>query len=405
MGNADFLPYGRHSIDDEDISAVVEVLRSDALTGGPRVAAFEQAFAAATGARHAVVCNSGTAALHLAALALELGPDDAAIVPSMTFLATANAVRYTGAEVIFADIDGDTGQLSAAGVAGALRRAGNKRVKAVFPVHLCGLMGDIAGIESAIGGRDIRIVEDACHALGGSYASRSGGTVKIGACADSAMAAFSLHPVKAIAMGEGGVVTTNNDTFAERMTRLRGHGVVRDPARFQNADLAFDENGEANPWYYEMPEMGWNFRASDMNCALGLSQLRKLDGFVARRRALAALYDKALAPLAPLVRPAARIAGVESGWHLYTARIDFAAAGIGRAQLMRQLLAEGIGTQVHYVPVHLQPYYRRRYGELSLPGTDAWYRQCLSLPLFSTMPDEAVERVVATLARALGISR
>jgi dTDP-4-amino-4,6-dideoxygalactose transaminase len=215
------------------------------------------------------------------------------------------------------------------------------------------------------------------------------------------MACFSFHPVKTIAMGEGGAIATADTGLAERMARLRNHGMVRDAGRFTEADQAFDSAGAANPWYYEMPEPGFNYRASEIHCALGLSQLTKLDRFLARRRQLADLYDAALAPLAPLVRPVPRPVVGDGGWHLYVVLIDFAGAATARATVMGRLREAGIGTQVHYLPVHRQPYWRRRISALVLPGADAYYGRCLSLPLFPAMSDEDVVRVVETLSTAL----
>jgi dTDP-4-amino-4,6-dideoxygalactose transaminase len=243
----------------------------------------------------------------------------------------------------------------------------------------------------------LRVIEDACHAVGATYRTRAGEEVRVGACRHSDMAVFSLHPVKTIAMGEGGVVTTNDLACYESLLRLRNHGMDRDASHFVHRDEAFDDEGEPNPWYYEMLEPGYNYRATEIHCALGLSQLRKLDRFLARRRVLADAYDKALAPLAPVIRPVPRMAGVASGWHLYAVHIDFAAAGMPRARMMRELRDRNIGTQVHYLPVHRQPYFRNRYGKLSLPGADAYYDSCLSLPFFPALSESDVERVVAVL--------
>jgi len=392
-----FLPYGRHLIDDDDVAAVAEVLRSASLTGGPMVARFEHAFAAAVGARHAVACASGTAALHLAALALDLGPADRVVVPSVTFLATANAATYVGADVVFADVDPDTGLMTPRHFEEALTRAG-RPVKAVFPVHLNGHLADIQGIADVASSHGAAVVEDACHALGGVYRGRTGERLIIGACAYSTMACFSFHPVKVIAMGEGGAITTADPGLAERLARLRSHGMVREAREFTETDQAFGSDGAANPWYYEMPEPGFNYRASEIHCALGLSQLAKLDRFLARRRQLADLYDAALAPLAPLVRPVPRPVNGESGWHLYVVLIDFVRASLTRAELMNRLHKLGIGTQVHYLPVHRQPCWRQRFRALSLPGADAYYDRCLSLPLFPAMADTDVARVVDALA-------
>ncbi|HUN52566.1 MAG TPA: UDP-4-amino-4,6-dideoxy-N-acetyl-beta-L-altrosamine transaminase [Candidatus Sulfotelmatobacter sp.] len=396
-----FLPYGRHVIGDDDIAAVTKVLRGDWLTTGPTVEAFEAAFAARVGARFAVACSSGTAALHLAALAIGLGPGERAVVPSITFLATANAARYVGGEVVFADVDAETGLLGERQMEAALANAGGP-VRAVFPVHLAGQAVDMPALARLAERHGFTVIEDACHALGSTY--REGDeTIAVGSCRHSAMAIFSFHPVKTIAMGEGGAVTTNDPVLHERLSRLRNHGMTRDPRQFRNSELAFDADGEANPWYYEMPEIGFNYRASDIHCALALSQLAKLDGFIARRQALADCYDRGLAALAPGIQPPRRAPGCRPAWHLYAARIDFAGLKLPREALMRQLRAAGIGTQVHYIPVHLQPYYQERSGPLQMPGSMAYYRRTLSLPLFPSMTENDVVRVIEALARCLPV--
>lgn len=389
------LPYGRQFIEDDDIAAVTAVLRSDCLTTGPATTAFEARLAETVAAPHAIACSSGTAALHLAALALGLGPGDKVVVPTLTFLATANAARYVGAEVVFADVDAGTGLLTPATLAEALARAGDG-VKAVFPVHLNGQCCDMAAIAALARRHGLKIVEDACHALG----SRQHGQ-PTGACAFSDMAVFSFHPVKTVAMGEGGALTTRDDGLAQALKRLRSHGMTREPAEFQVPEQAFDAEGLPNPWYYEMAEPGFNYRASDIACALGASQLAKLGRFVARRTELVAAYDRALAPLAPLVQPLPRSADCVPAWHIQVVKIDFATAGKSRAQVMRALQAEEILTQVHYLPVHRQPYYRRLSPGLSLPGADGYYQSCLTLPLFLGLEDEDVRRVCAALGRAL----
>lgn len=395
-----FLPYGRQHVDDEDVAAVEAVLRGDWLTTGPAVQAFEQALADRVGASHAVACSSGTAGLHLAMLALGLGPGDAVIVPSITFLATANAARLVGADVVFADVDRHSGLLRVEDLEDALRRANGKRVKAVLPVHLTGQCVDLPELTEAAHQHGLKVVEDACHALGTRYQA-NGKSFDIGDCAHSDLAVFSFHPVKAIAMGEGGAVTTNDPRLMDRLARLRNHGMSRDAEAFEIEEQALSGDGTPNPWYYEMVEPGLNYRVSDIACALALSQLSKLDAFLQRRAALVKCYEEALRPLAPLVRPNARGAAALVGWHLFAVRIDFAAAGIERAALMRALRQNGIGTQVHYIPVHRQPYYRRIYGHIELPGADAYYAKTLSLPLFPGMSDADVDRVVGALAGVL----
>ena len=397
-----FLPYGRHCIDDDDIAAVEAVLRGAFLTTGPAVAAFERALADAVDAPDAVVCSSGTAALHLAAMSIGFGQGDAAVVPAITFLATANAVRLTGAEAVFADVDPDTGLMGADHMAAAIRAAGDLRVRAVFPVHFAGQPAPMEEIAALAQEHDLAIVEDACHALGSTWETGGGASARVGQAAHGGLAAFSFHPVKTIAMGEGGALTGRDEALLERARRLRNHGMTREPAAFTEQALAFDADGAANPWHYEMPAPGLNYRASDIHCALGLSQLGKLERFSARRRALAAAYDARIAALAPLVRPLARRSGCAPAWHLYVVLIDFAAAGTSRRRVMEALRADGIGSQVHYIPVHRQPYYRQRHGEQVLPGATAYFERCLSLPLFPTMADGDVDRVVDALARALG---
>ena len=396
------LPYGRHCVEEDDVAAVVEVLRGGFLTTGPAVAAFERALAAAVGAPDAVACANGTAALHLAAMSLELGRGDAAVVPAITFLATANAVRLTGAEVVFADVDPDTGLMGADHLAAALDRAGATRVRAVFPVHLAGQPAPTEEIAAIAHEHGIAVIEDACHAIGSTCRAGGGATVPVGQANHGGLAVFSFHPVKTVAMGEGGAVTGENEALLDRVRLLRNHGINRDPATFVEPELAFDTDGAVNPWHYEMSALGLNYRASDIHCALGLSQLAKLSRYSERRRALVAAYDARIAALAPLVRPLSRRPGCTPVWHLYVALIDFSAAGTTRRRVMEALRDEGIGSQVHYIPVNRQPYYRQRYGVRDLPGATAYFERCLSLPLFPAMADGDVDRVVLALARALG---
>ncbi len=395
-----FLPYGRHDIDEDDIAAVAEVLRGDWLTTGPKVAEFEKALAGVTGAKHAVVCNSATAGLHLAMMSLGIGPGDFVVVPSITFLATANCARYVGAEVLFADVDPETGLMTAETLEAALARSDDGNVRAALPVHLTGRTVDMAAL-SEIAERDgFALVEDAAHAVGSRY-KVNGKLEPVGNCRFSKMAVFSFHPVKTIAMGEGGAIATNDDSLQAALASFRTHGMTRDIDHLANPEMALDAHGQLNPWYYEMSEPGYNYRATDMQCALGLSQLRKLDRYAKRRRKLVDRYRQQLQPLRPLVSGPAAPSDCEPAWHLCAIRIDFQAAKIDRAALMTKLRADGIGTQVHYIPVHQQPYYRQRYGNLSLPGADAYYKSCLSLPLFPAMTDGDVDRVVDALARAL----
>lgn len=390
------LPYARQLVEEDDIAAVADVLRGDWLTGGPAVERFEAALAETVGADDAVVCSSGTAALYLTARASALQPGDAVIVPSITFVATASANILTGLEVVFADVDPDTGLMGVEHAAQALGRGGGRgRVKAVCPVHLGGRVADPAALRAFADTNDLMVIEDACHALGTRYAN---GAQTIGDCAHSTAACFSFHPIKALTMGEGGAVTTNAPALAARMRSLRNHGLCRDAQGLANRSLAFDAMGDVNPWYYEVDEISHNLRASDIQCALGASQLRKLGKFIERRRGLIARYQRLLAPLAPTVRFVADTPGTEPGWHLCAVLIDFERLGIERSAVMAALKAKGVGTQVHYIPVHMQPFYRRRYGEISLPGAMRYYNRTLTLPLFPAMTDADVDHVVEALA-------
>jgi UDP-4-amino-4,6-dideoxy-N-acetyl-beta-L-altrosamine transaminase len=393
-----FLHYGHQVIDAADIAAVVDVLKSDWLTTGPAVAAFEATLASATGARHAVVCNSGTAALYLAIRALPRRPGDAVIVPTMTFVATASAAVLAGFDVVFADVDPDTGLMGAAHVEAAMRRSATGRIAAICPVHLGGRISAQFELAELAQRRQFAIVEDACHALGTDYGN---GIFRIGGCAHSTAACFSFHPVKMATMGEGGAITTNSHDLAEKIQALRSHGMDRSPHDMQNCDLAFGPDGTVNPWYYEVDEISHNFRASDLNCALGQSQLRKLPHFVAARRNLMGWYAQSLALLAPDIRLIGSGADSNPGWHLCSILIDFAALGTDRATVMRKLRERGVGTQVHYIPVHLHPYYRRRNASLSLPGANAYYARTLSLPLYPSMTKADVEYVVDALKESI----
>lgn len=394
------LPYGRQLIEEDDVAAVRDVLMGDWLTTGPAVEVFEAALAEKVGAAHAVVCNSGTAALYIAVRALGLGPGDTAIVPTVTFLATASACVLAGLDVVFADVEPETGMMGVQEAEAALARAGG-RARAILPVHLGGQVADPPALKAFADTHGLRVIEDACHAFGTRYGDKD---APVGACAHSDVACFSFHPVKAIAMGEGGAVTTNDHSLQVAARSLRNHGMSRDAGSFTNRNLARSAGDGVNPWYYEAALISHNFRASDINCALGLSQLKKVDRFLARRRELVALYWEKLRPLAPQVRPAPQTGGPhgEIGWHLFRVLMDFAALDTDRRTVMTRLKAEGVGTQVHYIPVHLQPFYRERFPSPELPGAVSYYGRTLSLPLFPGMDDADVDRVVGALKDALG---
>ena len=402
MSQPPSLPYGLHLVEDDDIAAVVEALKSGLIAHGPRADRFERALAVATGAKQAVVCSSGTTALHLALMALDIGPGDACVVPAITFLSTATAARMCGAEVVFADVDPASGLMTPATLADAIERAPGRRVSAVLPVHLGGRLCDMDALAPLARAAGTRLIEDAAHAIGGEDDQGR----KVGSCSASDAATFSFHPVKTLAAGEGGAVTLNDPDRAERMRRLRNHGVTRDAA-LMSEPHSFDADGQPNPrtlnpWAYEQLELGFNYRMNEMEAALGNSQLAKLPRFVARRTALAARYDELLQPLSPIVRPTRATAGSRPALHLYSVLVQFEAAGVSRAEVMRRLAAKGVGTQVHYIPLYRQPYFRKLYGEMRLTGAEAYYARVLALPLFPAMQDEDVDRVVEALVEALG---
>ena len=393
-----FLGYGRQLIEEDDIAAVVAVLRSDHLAHGPGVARFEQAMAVACGAGEAVACSSGTTALQLALQALDVGPGDTCIVPAVTFLSTATAPRWLGAEVGFADVDPDTGLMTTQTLAEAMAKAVGEgaSVKVVLPVHLGGRVCDTPALAEIARSVGAAVVEDACHALGG----RDPTGAPVGACTVSDAACFSFHPVKTLAAGEGGAVTLNDPALAERMRRLRNHGVTREAALMQEPG-SFGPDGRVEPFAYEQLELGLNARMDEMSAALGFSQLAKLDRFVTARLALAQAYDAALAPLSPWVRPTPRPAGARLGLHLYQILFETPDLAGRRGAVMRALAERGIGSQVHYIPLYRQPYFRARYGEMWLPGAEAYAKRVLALPLHPSMRAQDVRRVCDALADAI----
>lgn len=386
---ADFIPYGRQAISEDDIQAVVDVLRSDWLTTGPAIQALEDDFAAAVETPHALSCSSATAALHLALAGLGVGPGDVCIVPAITFLATANAAIYCGAEIEFCDVCPETGLMTADSLKSALQRRGGKAA-AVLPVHLAGQSVDMTAITPIARAAGAVVVEDACHAVGSYFEGRP-----VGACTLSDAATFSFHPVKTLAAGEGGMVTTRNAELAHAVSRMRSHGVERAPE--------FLERGFDEPWWYEMQSIGWNYRLTDMQAALARSQLRRLGEFRSARQALARAYDDALATVSEHIQPLERVDNCEPCLHLYPVSIDFNALGKGRSEVMQGLRERQIGSQVHYIPLYKQPFFRQRYGEMTLPGAEAYYARTLSLPLYASMSEDVPKRVVSNLVEVLGL--
>lgn len=382
-----FIPYGRQLIEEDDVASVVAVLRGPYLTQGPAVAAFEEAVAGYTGARHAVAVSSGTAALHLACIAAGLDTSKSAVTSPITFLATANAPVYVGAKTVFCDVDANV-NLSPAKLKETLSRVTN--VGAVLPVHFGGAPCDMVEIRRLANAAGAVVIEDAAHALGGSYID--GG--RIGNCAHADMTIFSFHPVKLVAAGEGGVITTNSEALAARLRMLRNHGIHKADEGYRNPELA-STGGTPNPWYYEMHELGFHYRLTDIQAALGKSQLSKIGRFIERRRDLVARYDAAFSSL-EFAHPIQTGLRSRSGHHLYVLRIDFTKLNRSRAEMMESLRLAGIGTQVHYIPVHLQPFHARAgFKRGDFPEAERFYDQALSLPLFHGMSDREQDRVIA----------
>jgi len=375
------LPYGRQSIEEDDIQAVVDVLRSDWLTTGPKVGEFEEAFAARVEAKYAVSFSSGTAALHGAAFAAGLKPGDEAITTPLTFAATANCVLYQGASPVFADVSDDTLNLDPERVAARI----TPRTRAILPVDYAGHPADLDAILELAARDGLVVIEDACHALGAEYRGRSTGSI-----AD--MTVFSFHPVKHVATGEGGMVTTGRADYAESLRRFRNHGISSD-ARQRQAE---------GQWRYEMVLLGFNYRLTDIACALGSSQLKKLEANLLRRREIAARYAAAFRDLAGVMLPVVR-AGVNPAWHIYPIRLNLAKLSANRAQVFRALRAENIGVNVHYIPVHRHPYYRDHFGYRGgeYPIVEDAYERLISLPMFHGMSDEDAEDVVRALGKVV----
>lgn len=382
------IPYGRQEITQADIDAVTDVLRSDFLTQGPMVPRFEEAVARRTGAEYAVAVNSATSALHIACLGLGLGPGDILWTSPITFLASANCALYCGAKVDFVDIDPRTYNLSTEALERKLEAAERNGTlpKVVVAVHLCGQSCDMAAVQRLSEKYGFAVIEDASHAIGGKYKGEW-----IGNSRYSAVTVFSFHPVKVVTSAEGGMALTNDATVARKMDLLRSHGMTRDPALMHGSD---------GPWYYEQVDLGFNYRLTDVQAALGLSQLSRLDEYVRRRHALAQRYDMLLRDL-PVTLPWQHPDSY-SGFHLYVVRLQLPAIGRTRRSVFEHLRALGIGVNVHYIPVHTQPYYRDlgfRHGQY--PEAEKYYEEALTLPLYPTLSEQQQDEVVAALRKAL----
>ena len=377
-----YIPYGCQNISESDIEEVAKVLRSDLLTTGTKINEFEEAVASYVGARHAVAVSSGTAALHSAMFALGIEPGDEVIVPSITFAATANCVVYMGAKPVFADVEPGTLLIDPDDV----ERKITKKTRAIIAVDYAGHPCDYDRLKEIAGRHSIFLVSDSCHALGAEYQGKKCGTI-------SDLSIFSFHPVKHITTGEGGMITTDNPEYAERMRRFRNHGISADPARRK----------EQGTWYYEMVDLGFNYRITDFQCALGISQMAKLPRFLVRRQVIAVLYDEAFNKM-PGIKPLDVSGNVRHAYHLYVIRVLEEECGRDRGQIFSALRDAGIGVNVHYIPVHLHPYYQERYTTKAgmCPVAEWAYEEILSLPIHPSMTKADVDRVVSALEESMG---
>lgn len=383
------IPYGRQDITQADIDAVVGVLQSDFLTQGPMVPRFEQGVARHVGAEHALAVNSATSALHIACLALGLGPGDRLWTSPVTFVASANCGLYCGAEVDFVDIDPRTYNLCPKALEAKLQQAERDGTlpKVVVPVHLCGQPCDMQAIHALAKRYGFRVIEDASHAIGGKYQGEF-----IGNCRYSDITVFSFHPVKIITTAEGGMALTNDAALAERMALLRSHGITREPSK-----MTHESDG---PWYYQQIDLGFNYRMTELQAALGVTQLERLDRYVARRHELARRYDQLLAGL-PVTTPWQHPDSY-SGLHLYVIRLQLETLRSSHRQVFESLREQGIGVNLHYIPVHTQPYYQRMgFQAGDFPEAERYYREAISLPMFQTMTEQQQDEVIAALHKAI----
>jgi UDP-4-amino-4,6-dideoxy-N-acetyl-beta-L-altrosamine transaminase len=372
------IPYGRQYIDNKDIKAVVDVLRSDYLTQGSKVEEFEEAICDYTGSEYCVAVANGTAALHLAVAALELNIGGEGIVPPITFVATANSLVYNRITPVFADINPNTGNIEPEEV----KKRINKSTQILIPVHFAGQTADMKALFNIARLENIRVIEDASHAIGSKYTTGE----KVGSNRYSDLTTFSFHPVKTITTGEGGAITTNNNSIYRRLRLLRSHGITKDANEMTRCP---------GPWYYEMNTLGYNYRLTDIQAVLGISQLKKLDYFVKRRREIITRYIEAFRDL-DWINPLEERNGAYNALHIFVVLIDFDKIGLSRKKVMNRLKAKGINTQVHYIPVHLHPYYRKEFGTKAgdCPNAEYYYERCLTLPLYPMLSDEEQDMII-----------
>ncbi len=383
-----FLPYSRQFIDKQDIKKVSNVLREDFITQGPRIASFEKKFAQYVGSKFAVACATGTAALHLSCQALKLGPGGNLLTTPITFVASANCAQFVGADTFFADIDPKNHCISSQSLEKELKK---RKIDIVVAVHMSGHSADMKKIYDLKKKYKFKLIEDACHALGGDYKKK-----KIGSCIYSDVSTFSFHPVKSITTAEGGMITTNNKEIYKKLLIYRTHGIHKISKDFINKNLAFDKDGSPNSWYYEMNNLGFNYRITDIQCALGESQLKKVDKFIKARRRIAKIYNKGFKKNKLIKIPFEEKNNVMHTYHLYTILIDFKKLGKSRNKVMNELKMFNIGTQVLYIPVHYQPYYSKKYGYKSgsFPNSEDYYNKCLSIPIFPGIKNKEINHVI-----------
>lgn len=377
--------YGKQSISDADIAAVVDVLRSPYMTQGPQIAEFEQKLCAYTGAKYCVLVSNGTAALHIAVASLGLEKGSEGITTPITFTASANSMLYCGMTCRFADIDPDTFCLSPV----ETEKKITSETRLLTPVHFAGRVCDMEAFAHLAQRHHLRVIEDAAHAIGSQYPCGA----KVGSCKYSDLTIFSFHPVKTITTGEGGAVMTNDETLYRRLLLFRSHGITKDPAFLTQ---------NPGPWYYEMQALGFNYRMTDFQAALGISQMERLEQFRQRRLEIVKIYNKAFRGVPHFQIPSEKNLD-DLCFHLYAARIDYAACGTTRAEFMRKLREKGVGSQVHYIPVHLQPYYREHFGYKpgDMPNAEAFYEQELSLPLYPDLTEQDIQTVIESVKECI----
>ena len=391
MTNNRFLPYSRQFISKEDVKKVTSVLKSDFITQGPEIINFEKNFAKYVGAKYAVACATGTAALHISCLALGINNKSKILASAVTFVASTNCAEFIGANVDFVDIDKKTHCISVKDLERKLKK--NKRIDLVIVVHLAGYSSDMKKIFELKKKYKFNLIEDSCHALGGKY-----GKFKVGSCKYSDISTFSFHPVKPITTGEGGMVTTNNKKIYDKLILFRTHGIHKSPKKFTNIDLGFDDNKEPNRWYYEMSDLGYNYRMTDIQAALGNSQLKRIDKITKKRNQIANYYKNELENISNLTLPVAS-QKIKHAYHLFTILFDFEKLKMSKNLFMKKLAENGIGSQVLYIPVFLQPYYKKKYNfkPKYFPNAMYYYERALSIPIFYDIKRKELKKVVNTI--------